>query len=87
MASDNDAVPEASEGDLDESQREVSATADRSPTGADPEAPEADALEQSQAVGPQGADADEPASDPEAPEADAMEQRQEVGEDDADEWR
>lgn len=44
----------------------------------DPEAPEADALEQAQAVHEPVGGATSPTSDPEAPEADALEQTESV---------
>jgi hypothetical protein len=44
----------------------------------DPEAPEADALEQSQPIDEPVGLADTPTADPEAPEADALEQAQSI---------
>jgi len=44
----------------------------------DPEAPEADALEQSQPIDEPVGLAESPTTDPEAPEADALEQSQSV---------
>ncbi|MEY2567981.1 MAG: hypothetical protein QOE35_2510 [Actinomycetota bacterium] len=44
----------------------------------DPEAPEADALEQSQPIDEPVGPADSPTADPEVPEADALEQAQSI---------
>jgi hypothetical protein len=54
----------------------------RGAPSADPEAPEADAVEQAAEVSPGGARTGPVTNDPEAPEADAWEQSQEVPYDD-----
>jgi len=49
-----------------------------SPTGPDPEVPEADALDQQREVDPVPDDDGVPAISPEVPEADALDQQREV---------